>query len=166
MHICIIYRVMLDNLTRYNYHGGRDMHRNTTQRRVVRGGRRHRSMTGSVLVAAGVLGLLGSSAGVAGAEAVNWDALAWCESRGNWHANTGNGFYGGLQFKESTWREFGGIGSPADASRDEQIAVAYRVLAVQGPKAWPTCGPRAIPDIAVWQPIRDVIQAIQKAMPH
>jgi hypothetical protein len=74
------------------------------------------------------------------ADGMNWDAVAQCESGGNWSADTGNGFYGGLQFKPSTWAENGGVGDPARASRDEQIAVANRVLATQGPAAWPKCG--------------------------
>lgn len=81
------------------------------------------------------------STGVAYADSIDWDAVAECESGGNWSADTGNGFYGGLQFKQSTWDENGGHGSPADASRDEQIAVAQRVLATEGPEAWPKCGP-------------------------
>ena len=58
----------------------------------------------------------------------NWDAMAQCESGGNWSANTGNGFYGGLQFAPATWAANGGIGSPATASRDEQIQVARNVM--------------------------------------
>jgi len=71
--------------------------------------------------------------------ALNWKALAACEASGNWHANTGNGYYGGLQFSLSTWRSFGGHGLPSQASRVEQIRVAERVLAVQGLRAWPSC---------------------------
>ena len=82
------------------------------------------------------------SAGTANADSVNWDAIAQCESGGNWSTNTGNGFYGGLQFKPSTWASHGGVGSPATASREEQIRVAERVLATQGLGAWPTCGSR------------------------
>ncbi len=74
------------------------------------------------------------------APSVNWDAIAQCESSGNWAANTGNGFYGGLQFTQSTWKSFGGSGSPQSASREEQIAVAEKVLDGQGIKAWPVCG--------------------------
>jgi len=74
------------------------------------------------------------------ADGMNWDAVAQCESGGNWSADTGNGFYGGLQFKPSTWAANGGVGDPAMASRDQQIAVANRVLATQGPGAWPKCG--------------------------
>jgi hypothetical protein len=74
------------------------------------------------------------------ADGMNWDAVAQCESGGNWSANTGNGFYGGLQFKPSTWAANGGVGDPATATRDQQIAVANRVLATQGPGAWPKCG--------------------------
>ena len=76
----------------------------------------------------------------ASAQSVNWDAIAECESGGNWRANTGNGFYGGLQFKQSTWTSHGGVGSPANASREHQIMVAERVLANQGIGAWPSCG--------------------------
>ena len=74
------------------------------------------------------------------ADGMNWDAVAQCESGGNWSADTGNGFYGGLQFKPSTWAANGGVGDPATASREQQIAVANRVLATQGPGAWPKCG--------------------------
>ncbi|WP_410564241.1 transglycosylase family protein [Amycolatopsis sp. cmx-4-61] len=74
------------------------------------------------------------------ASATNWDAIAQCESSGNWNTNTGNGYYGGLQFTQSTWKAYGGTGSAANASRDEQIAVAERVLQGQGIGAWPVCG--------------------------
>lgn len=68
-----------------------------------------------------------------------WDQLARCESGGNWSINTGNGYYGGLQFSLGTWRAVGGSGYPNDASRDEQIARAEMVLARQGWGAWPAC---------------------------
>ncbi|WP_007025308.1 transglycosylase family protein [Saccharomonospora iraqiensis] len=71
---------------------------------------------------------------------VNWDAIAECESSGDWSINTGNGYYGGLQFKLSTWRAYGGTGMPHEASRSEQIRVAERVLDGQGIGAWPVCG--------------------------
>lgn len=74
--------------------------------------------------------------------APNWDALAQCESGGRWDVNTGNGYYGGIQFSASTWRAYGGTqyASRADlASREQQIAVAGRVLASQGSSAWPAC---------------------------
>lgn len=72
--------------------------------------------------------------------AANWDAIAQGESGGNWQTNTGNGYFGGLQFKQSTWDQFGGsqFAPRADlATRDQQIAVAERTLAAQGPGAWP-----------------------------
>ena len=75
-----------------------------------------------------------------------WDRVAQCESSGNWSINTGNGFYGGLQFLPSTWAGFGGTeyAARADlASKDEQIAIARRVLYTQGPGAWPVCSVRA-----------------------
>src|SRR5215813_9101043 len=74
---------------------------------------------------------------------VNWSAIAACESGGNWAANTGNGFYGGLQFTEGTWLANGGgqyAPSANLATPAEQIAVAQRVLASQGIGAWPVCG--------------------------
>ncbi|OLL74563.1 Cell wall-binding protein [Pseudonocardia sp. Ae168_Ps1] len=71
-----------------------------------------------------------------------WDELAHCESTGNWAANTGNGFSGGLQFTPSTWKAFGGgeyASAAHQATRTEQIAVAEKVLAEQGWNAWPSC---------------------------
>jgi len=68
-----------------------------------------------------------------------WEALAQCESSGNWSIDTGNGYYGGLQFSPSTWSAYGGSGSAADASKEQQIAVAEQVLAGQGWGAWPAC---------------------------
>jgi hypothetical protein len=80
------------------------------------------------------------STGTANADSVNWDAIAQCETGGNWSTNTGNGAYGGLQFKQATWTANGGVGNPATASRAEQIRVAENVLRSQGLKAWPKCG--------------------------
>lgn len=68
-----------------------------------------------------------------------WDALAQCESGGDWSIDTGNGYGGGLQFTQSTWESFGGEGQPEDASKSEQIRVAENVLAEQGWEAWPSC---------------------------
>ncbi|MFH0241529.1 transglycosylase family protein [Streptomyces sp. HK10] len=103
----------------------------------------------SLTVTAGGAGiaipLIGATAAHAAPEEI-WNKVAACESSGNWNTNSGNGFYGGLQFKQSTWQEFGGTAyAPrADlATRDEQIAVAERVLDGQGPAAWPVCSPRA-----------------------
>ena len=94
-------------------------------------------LTGAAAVSLGVL------AAPASAAAPNdWDAVAQCESGGNWAIDTGNGYYGGLQFSASTWRSFGGTtyASRADlATREEQIIVAERVLKVQGWGAWPSC---------------------------
>jgi hypothetical protein len=97
---------------------------------------------------------IGGAAGAAAATDAEWDRVATCESSGNWAINTGNGYHGGLQFAPSTWSGHGGGEfAPAAnlASREEQIAVAERVLANQGKGAWPVCGrglsgptPRAI----------------------
>jgi resuscitation-promoting factor RpfA len=75
-----------------------------------------------------------------------WFRVAACESGGNWAVNTGNGYYGGLQFSASTWRMYGGTEYAASANRASvlvQIAIARRVLYSQGPGAWPVCGARA-----------------------
>lgn len=68
-----------------------------------------------------------------------WDRLAQCESGGNWSINTGNGYYGGLQFSESSWRSVGGSGLPHQASKQEQIQRAYQLWQRQGWGAWPSC---------------------------
>ena len=73
-----------------------------------------------------------------------WDRIAQCESGGNWAANTGNGYYGGLQFNLGTWQSYGGSGRPDQNSREQQIAVAERVRQAEGGYgAWPHCGARA-----------------------
>jgi nucleoid-associated protein YgaU len=99
-------------------------------------------VAGATLGAAALLG----PAQPASAAGVNWDAIAQCESSGNWSINTGNGYYGGLQFSASTWKAYGGkkyASNAHRASRAEQIAVAEKVLRGQGIGAWPTCGKRA-----------------------
>jgi nucleoid-associated protein YgaU len=96
------------------------------------------TFAGAIAVAPMALG-----AGTANADSgVNWDAVAACESGGNWATNTGNGYYGGLQFSASTWDGFGGTAyaSRADeASPSEQMAIADKVVAAQGWGAWPVC---------------------------
>ncbi|MHA7175351.1 transglycosylase family protein [Arthrobacter sp. Sr24] len=94
------------------------------------------------VLAAGALvggGLAVAGTGANAADGSTWDALAQCESGGNWAINTGNGFSGGLQFTPSTWAGFGGVGAPENATREQQIAVAERVQAGQGWGAWPSC---------------------------
>jgi resuscitation-promoting factor RpfA len=90
-------------------------------------------------VAGAVLGTPLVVAPAAHAADSTWDRLAHCESSGNWSINTGNGYSGGLQFSPRTWMAFGGIGLAHQASREQQIAVAERVLAKQGWGAWPAC---------------------------
>lgn len=97
-----------------------------------------------VLLAAG-----GAAISAAPASAANntvWDRVAQCESGGNWRINTGNGYYGGLQFNAGTWRGYGGgkyAGYAHQATREQQIEIAQKVLAKQGPGAWPVCSRRA-----------------------
>ena len=104
--------------------------------------------TAATVVAMGGIMLAGMAVGTS-AQAWDvsvWDRVADCESSGRWSINTGNGYYGGLQFSASTWKHFGGEAfAPLahQASKDEQIAIARRTLHTQGPKAWPTCSVRA-----------------------
>ncbi|QYX79546.1 LysM peptidoglycan-binding domain-containing protein [Streptomyces akebiae] len=96
-------------------------------------------VTGAAAIAAPLMAAGSASA----ATASEWDAVAQCESGGNWSINTGNGYYGGLQFSASTWAGYGGTqyASTADqATKAQQIAIAEKVLAGQGKGAWPVCG--------------------------
>jgi hypothetical protein len=109
-----------------------------------RGRHRAPSTTGRTLARTAIAGAVLSAPAVAAPAASAdtgsaWDRLAQCESSGNWAINTGNGFSGGLQFTPSTWRAFGGQGLAHHASREQQIAVAERVLSKQGWGAWPAC---------------------------
>ncbi|MDR7233951.1 transglycosylase family protein [Agrococcus sp. BE272] len=104
--------------------------------------RSKRFLRGGAVTAAGVAVFAGAMLVPTAANAASdatWDALAQCESGGNWSIDTGNGYYGGLQFSLSTWQAYGGSGNPADASREEQIRVAENTLAGQGWGAWPSC---------------------------
>ncbi|MYW03783.1 transglycosylase family protein [Streptomyces sp. SID3343] len=102
-----------------------------------------------IAVAAGaglVLPLMGMAGTANAADSSTWDKVAQCESTGNWGINTGNGFSGGLQFTPSTWAAYGGTAyasSAQQATKSQQIAVAERVLAGQGPGAWPVCSKTA-----------------------
>lgn len=105
----------------------------------------------ALVVTAGVTGTalalpLLAATGASAAETSTWDKVAECESGGTWSANFGGGAYGGLQFSQEQWKSAGGLdfAERADlASRSQQIAVAERVLASQGPQAWPLCGVQA-----------------------
>ncbi|MFZ1164470.1 transglycosylase family protein, partial [Mycobacterium sp.] len=97
------------------------------------------AFTGAVIGGGGIA-LAGHATAAPDSE---WDRVAACESGGNWAINTGNGYHGGLQFSQGTWASHGGseyASSANQASRDQQIAVAERVLATQGRGAWPVCG--------------------------
>lgn len=114
-----------------SYRGRR--RRATRQQKVLAAG-----MTGAAMTA----GLVGMATPASAASQSTWEQLAQCESGGNWSINTGNGYYGGLQFSDSTWDAYGGdqyASTADDASKAEQIAVAERVLAGQGWGAWPSC---------------------------
>ncbi|MGV9610495.1 transglycosylase family protein [Nocardia xishanensis] len=148
---------------------------------------RHRkpTSTGRTVAKVAVTGAIFGTAGVAlagnasAAPDSDWDRLAQCEAGGNWGINTGNGFQGGLQFSPSTWNSHGGqeyAASANQASREEQIVVAEKVLASQGWGAWPSCSaklglksspsPRSAPSTAEtprWNPEPSAPQQVQAA---
>ena len=109
---------------------------------------------------------------MAAAATHNWDGVAQCESGGNWSINTGNGYYGGLQFSQSTWEGYGGgdYAARADlASKDQQIDIAERTLASQGVGAWPVCGAyltggESAPAPALPAPSPDPVKQVQDAI--
>ncbi|MFD7437441.1 transglycosylase family protein [Streptomyces sp. NPDC059861] len=118
---------------------------------MLSGNGRHRRprQAPALVVAAGVTGsaiaipLLAAS-GASAASGTTWDRVAECETGGSWSADTGNGYYGGLQLSQQDWEKHGGLtyaASADQASRSQQIAVAEKVLADQGVGAWATCGP-------------------------
>ncbi|WP_434097716.1 transglycosylase family protein [Streptomyces mirabilis] len=119
--------------------------------RMLSGNGRHRRprQAPALIVAAGVTGsaiaipLLGATSASA-ADGTTWDRVAECESAGQWSADSGNGYYGGLQISQADWEKYGGLAyasSADEASRSQQIAIAEKLLDDQGLAAWPTCGP-------------------------
>ncbi|MFJ9819742.1 transglycosylase family protein [Streptomyces sp. NPDC101151] len=121
-----------------------DTTRNTARHDSARKGRTTAALAGAALLAP--LGLLAATGNAAAADNGVWDRIAQCESGGNWHINTGNGYYGGLQFSAGTWRAYGGTAyapTADQASRSAQIAVATQVQRAQGWGAWPVCSARA-----------------------
>ncbi|WP_323189306.1 transglycosylase family protein [Kitasatospora sp. NBC_00240] len=118
---------------------------------VGNGRHRRRTQTEKAIAVAGVAGVglampLLAATGAHAAPVSVWDKVAQCESGGNWSINTGNGYYGGLQFSQSTWKAFGGgqyAPQAHKASKGQQIAVAEKVLSSQGPGAWPVCSVKA-----------------------
>jgi resuscitation-promoting factor RpfA len=116
-----------------------------------RGRHRKPTNTGKIIartaVAGAVVGApLALAPSASAAADSTWDKVAQCESGGNWAISTGNGYYGGLQFSASTWKAYGGgdYASTANkATREQQIAVAEKVLAAQGWNAWPVCSKKA-----------------------
>jgi resuscitation-promoting factor RpfA len=138
-----------------------------------RGRHRAPSTTGRTIARTALAGAVAGAPLLAAAPAANaapdsvWDRVAQCESSGNWNINTGNGFSGGLQFTSSTWRAFGGAQfatAANQATREQQIIVAERVLAGQGWGAWPVCSRKAG---ATGQPVtlRNTAPAAPKAAP-
>ncbi|MFG3204692.1 transglycosylase family protein [Streptomyces sp. NPDC048192] len=121
-----------------------DTTRSTARPEGTRKGRTTAALAGAALLAP--LGLLAATGNAAAADDGVWDRIAQCESGGNWHINTGNGYYGGLQFSAGTWRAYGGTAyapTADQASRQAQIAVAGKVQQAQGWGAWPVCSARA-----------------------
>ncbi|WP_030981488.1 transglycosylase family protein [Streptomyces sp. NRRL WC-3744] len=126
-----------------------DTTRNTARPDAARPDGRRKGRTTAALAGAALLaplGLLAATGNAAAADNGVWDRIAQCESGGNWHINTGNGYYGGLQFSAGTWRAYGGTAyapTADQASRSAQIAVATKVQQAQGWGAWPVCSARA-----------------------
>ncbi|MFD5401296.1 transglycosylase family protein [Streptomyces griseorubiginosus] len=115
-----------------------------TTRDSARKTRTTAALAGAALLAP--LGLLAAAGNSVAADGGVWDRIAQCESGGNWHINTGNGYYGGLQFSAGTWRAYGGTAyapTADQATKSQQIAVATKVQGAQGWGAWPTCSARA-----------------------
>ncbi|MFJ8049455.1 transglycosylase family protein [Streptomyces luteogriseus] len=114
----------------------------------AKGKHRRPSKATRVVALAGVTGAavaapLMAAGNASAATASEWDAVAQCEAGGNWSINTGNGYYGGLQFSASTWAGYGGTkyAATADqATKAQQIEIGEKVLAGQGKGAWPVCG--------------------------
>jgi LysM repeat protein len=121
---------------------------NAADRTTAHGGvlcsrRARAAVIAGVAIAAPAFGVLATAGSASAATTSQWDRVAQQESGGDWSADTGNGYYGGLQFSPSTWAAYGGTGYASNASRaskSEQIAVAEKVLAAQGPGAWPNTG--------------------------
>ncbi len=114
-------------------------HRRPTTARTIA----FRTIAAGVVIGAPILGL---ATPASAAPNSTWDAVAQCESGGDWSINTGNGYYGGLQFDQSTWDAYGGqafAGRADEASKSAQIAVAERTLAAQGWGSWPVCSIKA-----------------------
>ncbi|GGN37603.1 LysM peptidoglycan-binding domain-containing protein [Streptomyces fuscichromogenes] len=113
-----------------------------------KGKHRRPSKAVRAIAVAGVTGVavaapLMAAGSASAATASEWDAVAQCESGGNWAINTGNGYYGGLQFSASTWAAYGGTQYAAQANqatKAQQITIAEKVLGAQGKGAWPVCG--------------------------
>ncbi len=116
-----------------------------TTKTVTKRNRVRMALIGGAVVTLPVAGLVTANSASA-ASVSTWDKVAQCESTGNWSINSGNGFYGGLQFTSSTWAAFGGTAfapQANQATKAQQIAVAEKVLASQGPGAWPVCSVKA-----------------------
>ncbi|MFB7471483.1 transglycosylase family protein [Kitasatospora sp. NPDC056184] len=117
----------------------------TTTTATKRRNRVRMALMAGALTALPVAGLVAANSASAAPASV-WDKVAACEATGNWAINSGNGFYGGLQFTSSTWAAFGGTAyapQAHQATKAQQIAVGEKVLAAQGPGAWPVCSVKA-----------------------
>jgi hypothetical protein len=102
-------------------------------------------VTAAALAAATITPVVALDAPADAASERTWNRLAYCESGGRWHVNTGNGYYGGLQISRSTWKGYGGgkfARYPHRATKSQQIKIAERIQNGQGWGAWPTCSSR------------------------
>ncbi|MEU6604536.1 transglycosylase family protein [Streptomyces shenzhenensis] len=149
-----------------------DTTRNDVRQDGARGDGARRARTAAVLAGAALLaplGVLAVAGNAAAADSGVWDRIAQCESGGNWHINTGNGYYGGLQFSAGTWRAYGGTAyaPTADrATRAQQIAVATKVQGAQGWGAWPVCSTRAASGSAASTPQSVPAEPVRSTQPR
>ncbi|MER7170818.1 transglycosylase family protein [Streptomyces mesophilus] len=112
-------------------------------RRLTKGEKAVRAVTLAGVAGTAIAAPLMTAGTASAATTSEWDQVAQCESGGNWSINTGNGYYGGLQFSASTWSGYGGTAyapTADQATKEQQIAIGEKVLAGQGKGAWPSCG--------------------------
>ncbi|MBC9716746.1 transglycosylase family protein [Streptomyces sp. TRM66268-LWL] len=112
-------------------------------RRLTKSEKAVRAVTLAGVAGTAIAAPLMTAGSASAATSSEWDAVAQCESGGNWSINTGNGYYGGLQFSASTWAGYGGTAyapTADQATKEQQIAIGEKVLAGQGKGAWPSCG--------------------------
>ncbi len=140
--VALVATLVLSACTKYDVHLAHKIHGHGGITHHVKGAPRAHTWAGHEADARWWTAVLYAHAQRQIPEEANWDRVAACESGGRWNLNTGNGFYGGLQFLPSTWRSVGGSGLPHQNSKREQIKRAIILRDRSGLGQWPHCGPR------------------------